>query len=354
MSPGDPQPVSGESPVGASGHPGTFRRLLRRLRRRLGARLGLWAALILGLLALFADFLASDRPLLLRLDGELFLAPNVTNPIALRSEDIGSLRARLRADRGDFLLAPPIPYGPYHNDITLAQLPAPPGAGHLLGTDETGRDVLARLIHGTRVSLAVGLVAVTLYVLIGVFLGAVAGYFGGVADLAISRAVEVVLTFPTFFLVLALMAMISRPTLLHLVLIIGLTRWPDVARLMRGEVLRIKQLEFVHAARALGAGDLRILFRHIVPNAVGPVLVAAAFGVAGAVLLESALSFLGFGVPPPTASWGEILMQAQRYVTSPGAWWLALFPGAAIFVTVTAYNLVGEGLQDALDPKSGP
>jgi peptide/nickel transport system permease protein len=148
--------------------------------------------------------------------------------------------------------------------------------------------------------------------------------------------------------------MVERPTLLHLVLVIGLTRWPDVARLTRGEVLRVKQLEFVQAARALGASDLRVLLRHVIPNAMAPVLVAAAFGVAGAVLLESALSFLGFGAPPPSASWGEILMQAHRYVSSPGAWWLALFPGLAIFLTVTAYNVVGEGLQDALDPKSGP
>lgn len=327
-------------------------RLRRRFGRRWGPRLGLAAALLLALVALLADVLASDRPLLLRLDGRLYLAPNLTDPTELRGEDIASLRARLRPDRGDWMLAPPVPVGPYRTDVTLARLPAPPGAGHPLGTDETGRDLLARLIHGSRVSLAVGLVAVALYLLIGVALGAVAGYFGGAVDLLVSRAIEVMLAFPTLFLVLALMAMIERPTVVHLVLVIGLTRWPDVARLTRGEVLRIKGLEFVTAARALGASDARVLLRHVLPNALGPVIVAAAFGVAGAVLLESALSFLGFGAPPPAASWGEILMQAHRYVSSPGGWWLALFPGAAIFVTVAAYNLIGEGLQDALDPKS--
>ncbi|MBI5545808.1 MAG: ABC transporter permease [Deltaproteobacteria bacterium] len=252
------------------------------------------------------------------------------------------------------MLTTPVPFGPYRLDASLEMLPAGPSARHWLGTDETGRDVLSRLVHGTRVSLAVGLFAVAIYVLIGVSLGAVAGYFGGAVDVVISRTVEAVLTFPTLFLVLALMAMIERPTLLHVVLVIGLTRWPEVARLMRGEVLRVKHLEFVQAARALGASDARILFRHVIPNALGPVLVSAAFGVAGAMLLESALSFLGFGAPPPTASWGEILMQAHRYVVSPGAWWLALFPGAAIFIAVTAYNLVGEGLQEAMDPKSEP
>lgn len=328
-----------------------FSRLRSRYRRRFVHRLGLGFVLALFAVALSADFLASGLPILLRRDGRTFVFPNLTGPAELRQDTNASLRASLRPEAGDWMLAPPVPYGPYQTDLALARLPDGPSARHLLGTDETGRDVLARLVHGTRVSLAVGLVAVALYVLIGVLLGALAGYFGGAVDLVVSRCVEVTLTFPTLFLVLALMAVVPRPTLTDLVLVLGLTRWPDVARLMRGEVMRVKELEFVTAARALGAGELRILFRHVVPNCLAPVLVAAAFGVAGAVLLESALSFLGFGAPPPTASWGETLMQAHRYVTSPGAWWLALFPGAAIFLTVTAYNLVGEGLQEALDPR---
>jgi len=326
-------------------------RLRRRFRRRFLHRLGLGLVLAHFAVAALADVLASDLPLALRLGGRTFVLPNLVEPPELRSLDIPALRARLRPEEGDWMLEPPVPYGPYRTDLALPQLPDGPSARHRLGTDETGRDVLARLVHGTRVSLAVGLVAVALYVLIGVALGALAGYFGGAVDLVVSRCVEVMLTFPTLFLVLALMALIPQPTLAHLVLVLGLTRWPDVARLTRGEVLRVKELEFVTAARALGASPLRVLLRHVVPHCLAPVLVASAFGVAGAVLLESAPSCLGFGAPPPTASWGEILMQAHRYVTSPGAWWLALFPGAAIFLTVAAYNLVGEGLQEALDPR---
>ncbi len=320
-------------------------------RRRLHCG-GLGLLVGFGLLALGADLLASDLPLAARLDGELYLLPGVTRPARLRAEDLDSLRRKLRPERGDFLVAPPVPFGPFRTDLSLPSLPAPPSARHPLGTDETGRDVLSRLIHGARASLGVGVVAVLLYLLIGVGLGALAGYSGGALDVLISRAAEVVLTFPTLFLVLALMATVERPTVWHVALVIGLTRWPDVARLTRAEVLRVKQLPFVEAARALGLEEGRVLVRHVLPNALGPVLVAAAFGVSGAILLESALSFLGFGVPPPAASWGESLMQAHRYVTSPGAWWLAVFPGAAVFLTVTACNLVAEGLQEALCAKT--
>jgi peptide/nickel transport system permease protein len=300
--------------------------------------------------AALADFLASDKPIAMRHRGELTLFPNLTDPPKLRATNNVLLRGALDRAAGDWLLEPPVPFGPYQTDITLPQLPSPPGEGHLMGTDETGRDVLARLIHGSRVSLAVGFIAVAIYVTIGVFLGALAGYRGGKVDLLVSRSIEIMLTFPTLFLILCIMAMIDRPSIFHIMAVIGLTRWPDVARLIRGEVLKVKEMDYVVASRALGASGLRIVVRHILPNAMGPALVAATFGVAGAILIESSLSFLGFGTPPPTASWGEILTQAHRYVTSPGAWWLTLFPGAAIFLTVTSYNLAGEGLRDALDP----
>ncbi|MHB8874277.1 MAG: ABC transporter permease, partial [Myxococcaceae bacterium] len=234
------------------------------------------------------------------------------------------------------------------------RLTAPPWAPdreHPLGTDEVGRDVLARLVHGARVSLSVGFVAVALYVLIGLIVGALAGYYGGVVDAVVSRITEVMMTFPTFFFILAVLGLMRVRTIYPIMLVLGLTRWTDVSRLVRAEVLRLKTLEYVQASRALGASDLRIITRHLLPNAMGPVLVAATFGVAGAILIESSLSFLGFGVPPPAASWGELLSQAHRYVTHPGAWWLTLYPGLAIFLTVTSFNLVGEGLRDALDPR---
>lgn len=318
-------------------------------RRRLNL-VGLSTIGVLGLVALFADFLASDKPVLMRLDGRLYVFPNLFEPGALRADDLASLRARLVPDRGDWLITAAIPFGPYTVDLSLDP-PKPPDGAHLLGTDEVGRDVLARMIHGARVSLLVGFVAVGIYVLIGLFVGALAGYYGGWVDAAISRVIEMVLTFPTLLIVLAILGMMPKPNLWMLMVVIGITRWPDVARLVRAEFLRLKTQDFVAASRALGGSDLRVIVRHILPNAVGPVFVAATFGVAGAILLESTLSFLGFGVQPPTPSWGEILTQAQRYVTYPGAWWLTIYPGLAIFITVTSYNLVGEGLRDAIDPR---
>ena len=224
----------------------------------------------------------------------------------------------------------------------------PPSADHLLGTDEQGRDVFSRLVYGTRISLSVGLVSVVLYVVIGVFLGALAGYFGGWVDILISRLIEIMICFPTFFLILAVLAFVN-PSLYNIMAVIGLTSWPGIARLVRGEFLKIREQEFVLAGRIIGAGPFRLIFRHILPNALTPVLVSATFGVASAILVESGLSFLGFGVQPPTPSWGEILSQSRDFMDI--AWWLALFPGIAIFVSITAYNLVGEGLRDAIDPR---
>lgn len=219
---------------------------------------------------------------------------------------------------------------------------------HLLGTDENGRDILARLIIGSRVSLSVGFVAVSIYLAIGIVLGALAGYFGGWVDVGLSRFNEVVTCFPSFFLIISVMAILD-PSIWNVMIVIGITRWTEVFRLVRAEFLRLTALDFVTAGRALGLSAPRIVFRHVLPNALGPVFVAAAFGVAGAILIESALSFLGFGVPPPQASWGSVLHDARGHEQQ--MWWVTIFPGLLIFLTVTAYNLVGEGLRDALDPR---
>lgn len=219
---------------------------------------------------------------------------------------------------------------------------------HWLGTDDNGRDILARLIVGSRVSLSVGFVAVSIYLVIGVFLGAIAGYFGGWVDIVISRFNEVVTCFPAFFLIISVMSMFDQ-SIWNVMIVIGITRWTEVFRLVRAEFLRLTSLDFVTAGRALGLSSPRIVFRHVLPNAVGPVFVAAAFGVAGAILTESALSFLGFGVPPPQASWGSVLHDARGHEEL--MWWVTVFPGVLIFLTITAYNLVGEGLRDALDPR---
>ena len=229
---------------------------------------------------------------------------------------------------------------------------ARPGqAGFVLGADELGRDVLSRLLHAGRVSLAVGLITACIAVLVGSLLGAVAGFYGGTVDAVIMRLVDVLLSMPTIFLLLALAAFL-KPTMLTITLIIGLNSWMSVARMVRAQVLSLKEQEFVLAARAAGASAPRLIVRQLLPNAIAPVLVAATLTVATAILLESSLSYLGYGIQPPTASWGNMLNNAQSYVLY--APWVAVYPGAMISLTVLAFNFAGDGLRDALDPRLGP
>jgi peptide/nickel transport system permease protein len=238
------------------------------------------------------------------------------------------------------------PYDPSAIDAWHVLLP--PSSSHWFGTDELGRDVLTRVIFGARVSLKVGFVAVGIAVVIGTVVGLFAGFYEGWIDAVLMRFVDIMLCFPTFFLILAVIAMLE-PSIWYIMMIIGVTGWMGVARLVRAEVLSLKSRDFVTAARVLGASDRRIIFRHILPNALSPVLVSATLGIAGAILTESALSFLGIGVQPPTPSWGNILTSGKDYIEF--AWWLSLFPGLAILVTVLSYNLVGEAIRDALDPR---
>ncbi len=223
-----------------------------------------------------------------------------------------------------------------------------PDIHHPLGTDDLGRDVLSRMIYGARISLAVGFVAVGIATVIGMLLGAVSGYYSGWTDRVIMRFIDIMLSIPTFFLILAVIAFIGS-SIWNIMIVIGLTSWMSVARLVRAEFLSLKEREFVLAARAIGASDLRIIFRHVMINSMAPVLVSAVLGVAGAVLVESALSFLGIGVQPPTPSWGNILSLGKDYIEL--AWWLSVFPGLAILITVLGYNLLGEGIRDSIDPR---
>jgi peptide/nickel transport system permease protein len=238
------------------------------------------------------------------------------------------------------------PYDP--NSINLTEVLMPPSHAHLLGTDTLGRDVLSRIIFGSRVSLKVGFVAVGLATLIGLFVGALAGYYGGWVDSALMRLVDLMLCFPAFFLILAVIAVLE-PSIWNIMAVIGLTGWMGVARLVRAEFLSLREREFVTAARALGASDTRLILRHMLPNALAPVMVSATLGVAGAILTESALSFLGLGVQPPTPSWGNILTAGKDNIEI--AWWLSVFPGLAILITVMSYNLLGEGIREAIDPR---
>ncbi|VAX16256.1 Dipeptide transport system permease protein DppC (TC 3.A.1.5.2) [hydrothermal vent metagenome] len=238
------------------------------------------------------------------------------------------------------------PYDPAA--IDTKQLFQSPSLAHLCGTDDLGRDVFSRMVYGSRISLTVGFVAVGIATVIGLVIGAVAGYFGGWLDNILMRFVDLMLTIPTFFLILAVIAFLE-PNIYNIMIVIGVTGWMGVARLVRAEFLALKERDFVMAARALGVTDLMIIAKHILPNAMAPVLVSATLGIAGAILTESALSFLGIGVQPPTPSWGNILTVGKDNIEF--AWWLSIYPGVAILVTVLGYNLLGEGIRDALDPR---
>lgn len=243
---------------------------------------------------------------------------------------------------------PPIRFSPQETDLDRKRQPPGKLPGNWLGTDDLGRDVFSRLLWSTRVSLAVGFVAEGVAVTIGVVLGAIAGYFGRRTDFLIMRLVEVVICFPHFFLILTVLAVFGRHLWL-IMLVIGLVAWTDNARFVRGEFLKLRTMEYAMAAQALGLGWPRIVFRHLLPNGVAPVMVNASFGIAAAILIEGGLSFLGFGVAPPTATWGTMLNDGRvNPVAMP---WMIILPGLAIFTAVAAYNLVGEGLRDALDPK---
>ena len=245
------------------------------------------------------------------------------------------------------ILAPRIaPWDPNRPDVR--RILDPPSARHVLGTDQLGRDVLSRMLYGSRVSLAVGFVSVGIATLIGLMLGTAAGYHGGVVDAGIMRLVDLMLVFPRFFLLLAVLAFL-KPSIWTIMTVIGLTGWMGVARLVRAEFLTLREREFVIWSQSVGASAFRIIWRHILPNAMAPVLVAMTLGIPAAILTESGLSFLGLGVQPPHATWGQILNEGKDAIEL--AWWLSVYPGLAILVTVLSYNLLGEGIRDALDPR---
>ncbi len=238
------------------------------------------------------------------------------------------------------------PYDPFK--INVNEILLPPSFKHPLGTDLLGRDVLSRMIYASRISLEVSLVAVGISIGIGVFLGSLAGYLGGIVDQIISRFIDIMLCFPTIFLILAVIAYLE-PSILTIMIVIGATSWMGVARLVRAEILSLKERDFVLIARVYGAGTFRIIFKHLLPNALPPILVSASLGLGQAILIESALSFLGIGVQPPIPSWGNILIEGKE--TLEVAWWLSVFPGFAILITVLAFTLLGETLQEILNPR---
>jgi peptide/nickel transport system permease protein len=238
------------------------------------------------------------------------------------------------------------PWDPHRPDVR--KILDSPSRSHWLGTDQLGRDVLSRMLYGARVSLAVGFVSVGIATALGIILGATAGYNGGAVDGMVMRLVDLMLVFPRFFLLLAVLAFL-KPSIWTIMAVIGLTGWMGVARLVRAEFLALKEREFVVWSQSIGASAFRIIWRHILPNAMAPVLVAMTLGIPAAILTESGLSFLGLGVQPPYATWGNILNEGKDAIEL--AWWLSVYPGVAILVTVLSYNLLGEGIRDALDPR---
>src|ERR1044071_7455721 len=319
----------------------------RRFRRNPIALGGFCVVCFLFFIALFADFLANDKPYYLEYRGKVYFPIFRSYLVGMRLGQWPTelVNVNFKKLDGAKAMFPPNPYRP--SNINLLEPLESPSSRHWFGTDKLGRDVASGMIHGSRISLSIGFVAVGIAVVIGVLLGAIAGYFGSWVDLVVSRLFEIMLSIPTFFLLITVAALLP-PSIFLTMAIIGMTSWVGMARFTRNEFLRIRNLDYVTAAVALGVSDRKVMFKHILPNALAPVIVSVVLGVAGAILVESSLSFLGIGVPAELVTWGSILHEAS---TTTFAWWLAVFPGFAIFITVLAYYLVGEGLREVLDPR---
>jgi peptide/nickel transport system permease protein len=328
--------------------------------------------LILSLVALAATLIVGTRPVVCRYKGELYFPGGKANPIFIKDRFRNQFPVKLKEKDPDSWAIWPLIYQAPDRRVRSKEwedseenkvwgwrfrrpVAANPGRNegrpsvqNLMGTTSAGWDVFAIMVHGTRTALLVGFVSMGIAAAIGVTLGACAGYFGGLVDTLISRLIEVVMCVPQLVLILALLAVVEKSTIWHVMVVLGVTGWTSIARLTRGEFLKLREADFVAAAQALGVGRVAIIFRHILRNALAPILVPVAFGIASAILVESALSFLGFGTSASSPSWGMLLREGQRDLTM---WWLLLFPGLGIFLTVLAYNLIGEGLQEATDPR---
>ncbi|MEX0818277.1 MAG: ABC transporter permease [Pirellulaceae bacterium] len=336
-----------------------------RLRRRKLAMLALAYVAFLGFVAIFAPAIAGTKPVVCKYKGNIYfpalgyLNPKWENPIFYKDRFRRIYPENLREKDPDSWAIWPLVYQDPYRRIREGEWPGQPGnptgvdgvpsAYNRLGTDQSGRDVFAQMVHGTRIAMLVGFVSMGIAAVIGIGVGATAGYFGGWIDILLSRLIELVMCIPALVLILALIAILEKTTIWHLMAILGATGWTGIARLTRAEFLKLKQIDYVLAARALGVGRFRIMFRHVLRNALAPILVPITFGIASAIITESALSFLGFGADPPNPSWGTLLNAGRTTIEQ--TWWLVLFPGLAIFFTVLAYNLIGEGLQEATDPR---
>ena len=319
-------------------------------------RIGFGFVVLMLAVWVFGPLLASNQPIVCRYRGQWYF-PAVVEVFQNRGVgahwieksvpfNLPQFDAKRELDADEFAIWPLIPF---HEGEQTEDILAGPSRRHWLGSDELGRDVAARMIHGTAVSVKVGLVSMGIAGVIGVVLGGLAGYRGGWVDFIISRVIETVMCFPVFFMILSILVWFE-PSIINVMIVIGLTRWTGIARYSRGEFMRIKNLDYVISARSQGVGNFRIMFSHILPNSLAPILVSVSFGVAAAVLVEAGLSWLGFGVPDPQPSWGNLLKSAYEHLRV--APYLVYPPCVAIFLAVLSYNLLGEALRDAIDPRS--
>jgi peptide/nickel transport system permease protein len=336
----------------------------RQFRKRRLAMLALFYVEFLILVAILAPLIAGTKPIVCRYKGTLYFpamgyyVPSWENPVFAKDKFRRVYPKNLKEKDPESWAVWPLLYQDPYRRVRDGEWEGQPGnptgdAGkpsryNLFGTNQSGVDVFAQMVHGTMVALLVGFVSEGIAAAIGITLGAVAGYFGGWIDSLISRLIEVVMCVPSLVLILALIAILDKVTIWHMMGIIGITGWTGIARLTRAEFLRLREAEFVTGARAIGVGHVSVIFRYILPNALAPILVPITFGIASAILIESSLSFLGFGAPPPNPSWGTLLSDGRRNLN---LWWLTFFPGLAVFFAVLAYNLIGEGLHEATDPR---
>jgi len=357
--PGSAAPLKPNAPS-----PGYWREVWRRFRRRKLAMIALVYVIFLGIVGVATPFIVGTKPIVVYYKGSYYFPAMAYFQKSWENPIFQKDRIKLRSyapkfitqkDPESWLIWPYLYQDPEvrvqkNNPFERPENPSggEPSELNLMGTTPKGIDVFTAMLYGTSNALLIGFVSTGIAALIGITLGAAAGFFGGWVDLVLSRILEIVLCIPTLVLILAVISLVERSTLWHVMAVIGLTTWPSIARLTRAEFMKLKQLEYVAAARALGAGNMRIMFRHILPNALAPVLVPITFGIASAILTESALSYLGIGTAGTMARWGTLLNTARE---DWNQWWLVVFPGGAIFSAVLAYNLIGEGLQEATDPR---
>jgi peptide/nickel transport system permease protein len=362
MADSTPQPFAARVDAAS---PGFWRETWRRFRHRKLAVASLVFVGFLMLIAATAPMIAGTKPIVCKYKGSMYFPAlgyfnrSWENPIFAKDRFRGRYYDNLKTKDPESWAIWPLVYQDPYRRVRDGEWPGQPASPsgvegkpsrvNWLGTNQQGFDVFASMVHGAQTAVSVGFISMSIAAAIGITLGALAGYFGGWVDVVISRVIEVVMCIPTLVLILALVALLDKVNNIHLMVIVGCTGWTGIARLTRAEFLKLKQMEFVSAARAMGARSGRIMFRHVLHNALAPVLVPVTFGIANAILIESSLSFLGFGASPPNPSWGTLLSAGRN--TIEDTWWLIVFPGAAIFLTVLAYNLIGEGLQEATDPR---